>query len=76
MDGSTPASAIARILAMGRETFIQESAALREVGDSLGDGFVAAVRALLDCDGRVLVTGSTIAELFEPAIEPRPSQPE
>jgi arabinose-5-phosphate isomerase len=47
----------ARILAMGRETFVQEAEALRAVGDSLGDGFVAAVRALLACDGRVLVTG-------------------
>ena len=47
----------ARILKLGQDTFSQEIAALRTLGDGLGDGFVAAVRALLACDGRVLVTG-------------------
>jgi arabinose-5-phosphate isomerase len=47
----------ARILELGRDTFAQEIDALRGVAASLDDGFVAAVRALLACDGRVLVTG-------------------
>ena len=47
----------ARILALGRETFAQEAAALRRLGADLGPGFPAAVRALLACEDRVLVTG-------------------
>lgn len=47
----------ARILALGRETFAQEVSALEQVGQSLGEGFVAAVRTLLACEDRVLVTG-------------------
>jgi len=47
----------ARILDLGRSTFAQEVAALQRVGEGLDAGFVAAVRALLACEGRVLVTG-------------------
>jgi arabinose-5-phosphate isomerase len=47
----------ARILALGRDTFAQEIAALGEVAGTLGPGFVAAVRALRSCEERVLVTG-------------------
>jgi arabinose-5-phosphate isomerase len=47
----------ARILELGRGTFRQEIEALGAVADSLADGFVAAVRALLACEERVLVTG-------------------
>jgi arabinose-5-phosphate isomerase len=46
-----------RILDLGRETFAQEAASLGAVGGALGEGFVAAVRALLACEDRVLVTG-------------------
>jgi arabinose-5-phosphate isomerase len=47
----------ARILALGQDTFKAEAAALTAVGASLGEGFVQAVRALLRCQDRVLVTG-------------------
>ncbi len=47
----------AGILALGRDTFVQEAAALERLGGALGAGFVAAVRALLACEDRVLVTG-------------------
>ncbi len=47
----------ARILALGRDTFLQEVAALERLAGTLGAGFVAAVRALLACEDRVLVTG-------------------
>lgn len=46
-----------RILQLGRDTFRKELAALDAVADSLGDGFVEAVRVLLRCTDRVLVTG-------------------
>ena len=46
-----------QILKLGRETFEKEINALKTVGDSLDQGFVAAARALLECDDRVLVTG-------------------
>lgn len=45
------------ILALGRATFAQEAAALARVGEGLDAAFAAAVRALLDCRGRVIVTG-------------------
>jgi arabinose-5-phosphate isomerase len=45
------------ILALGTDTFGQEIAALQGVAASLSGGFVAAVRALLACEERVLVTG-------------------
>ena len=47
----------ARILELGRETFTQEIDALRHLGDGLDESFVQAVRVLLACDGRVMVTG-------------------
>lgn len=47
----------AQILRIGRDTFAQEAAALQAVGGSLDRGFVRAVRALLACTDRVLVTG-------------------
>ena len=42
---------------MGREAFQQEAAAIVEVGQGLDAAFVEAVRAILACRGRVLVTG-------------------
>ena len=55
----TPSRSVdaAQILRLGRETFAQEAAALETIGAGLGDSFVQTVRALLDCEGRVLVTG-------------------
>ncbi len=47
----------AAILALGRETFDQEARELAALGGRLGDSYVRAVRALLDCRGLVLVTG-------------------
>lgn len=47
----------ASILALGKETFVQEAETLSAVGESLDDNFVAAVRLLFDCRGRVLTTG-------------------
>ena len=45
------------LIAMGRETFELEAAALAEVGASLNAEFAGAVRALFESNGRVLVTG-------------------
>ncbi len=45
------------ILALGSDTFAEEISALKGVAASLSAGFVAAVRALLGCEERVLVTG-------------------
>lgn len=45
------------ILRLGQDTFSQEAETLREVGRSLDASFVAAVRKLLACEGRVLTTG-------------------
>lgn len=47
----------ARILELGRGTFREEIAALEHVAEELGHGYVAAVRALLACEERVLVAG-------------------
>lgn len=47
----------AAILAMGKETFAREAATIAEVGQALGDAFVQSVRTILECRGRVLVTG-------------------
>ncbi len=46
-----------QVLAIGRRTFEQEAAAAAAVGETLGEAFVAAVRAILGCRGRVLLTG-------------------
>ncbi len=46
-----------RILAAGRRTFAQEAEAVAGVGAALGPQFVQAVRAILACRGRVLLTG-------------------
>lgn len=45
------------IVAMGRETLSQESAALAALGEGLDDAFATAVRMIHDCRGRVLLTG-------------------
>lgn len=45
------------ILALGRAAIHQEADTLHRVADSLNEAFVAAVRALFNCTGRVLTTG-------------------
>lgn len=47
----------AQLLAAGRDTFAQEAAAVSAVGRQLDGAFVAAVRAILACRGRVVLTG-------------------
>jgi arabinose-5-phosphate isomerase len=46
-----------RLLALARQTFDIEAAALLGLKQRQGDSFVAAVRAALDCRGRVVVMG-------------------
>lgn len=45
------------ILSLAREVLATESAALEALAGRLGEDFVRAVRALLACKGRVVVTG-------------------
>lgn len=45
------------ILALAREVLLIESDAVRSLTSRLGDDFVRAVNALLECKGRVVVTG-------------------
>jgi len=45
------------LIRMGQETFAQEAAVLKGVGESLDGEFARAVRALFENEGRVLVTG-------------------
>lgn len=45
------------ILEIGRRTFAQESAALSRLADLLDPAFERAVRAIKDCEGRVVITG-------------------
>ena len=47
----------ARALALARETFTIEAAALQTVRDRLDDSFARAVKAMLDTRGRVVVMG-------------------
>ncbi len=47
----------AEITAIGRGVFAQEADALHALGAGLDASFARAVRALLECPGRVLVTG-------------------
>jgi arabinose-5-phosphate isomerase len=46
-----------RALALGRDVLATEAAAIRALSDRLGAAFLAAVRALFDCRGRVVVIG-------------------
>jgi len=47
----------AQVLALGRGAFTQISGEIDAVGGRLDDAFVRAVRTILDCPGRVIVTG-------------------
>jgi arabinose-5-phosphate isomerase len=44
-------------LALARDVLVIEADAIRAAADRLGDGFVAAVRLVLACTGRVVVSG-------------------
>jgi arabinose-5-phosphate isomerase len=46
-----------QLVALGRDVFVEEAAALRAVGERLDARFATAVRWLYACEGRVLVTG-------------------
>ena len=46
-----------RALALGRDVLSTEAAAIRALSDRLGTAFVAAVRLVFDCRGRVVVIG-------------------
>ncbi|HZW75920.1 MAG TPA: KpsF/GutQ family sugar-phosphate isomerase, partial [Caldimonas sp.] len=46
-----------RALALGRDVLATEAAAIRALHGRLGASFLAALRALLDCRGRVVVIG-------------------
>ena len=46
-----------RVIAMGRRTLEIETAALSALSSQLDDGFVATVRRILACPGRVVVMG-------------------
>ena len=46
-----------RALALGRDVLATEAAAIRALHERLGASFLAAVGALLDCRGRVVVLG-------------------
>lgn len=45
------------LLATGRRVLSAESKALSVMAEHLGDAFVKAVRMLMDCNGRVVITG-------------------
>lgn len=46
-----------RALALGRDVLATEAAAITALSERLGTPFLAAARALLECRGRVVVTG-------------------
>ncbi|MFO7746793.1 MAG: KpsF/GutQ family sugar-phosphate isomerase [Orrella sp.] len=53
---ASPTSSAA-ILSAGKQTLALEAQALQILGEHLDEAFVAAVRVLLDCQGRVVVCG-------------------
>ncbi len=57
MAGSASAPDPARLLATGRRVIATEAAALGQLGESLGEAFVAAVELMLAARGRVIVSG-------------------
>ena len=75
-----------QLLASARLVLIAESAALTELASTLGDVFVEAVRLLVDCKGRVVVSGmgksghvarkmaSTLASTGTPALFVHPGE--
>ncbi|MBL4929668.1 KpsF/GutQ family sugar-phosphate isomerase [Fuscibacter oryzae] len=57
MTSSTTDFLVTDFLATGRRVIAREAEALTVLGDSLGDGFGAAVRLILSAEGRVIVSG-------------------
>ena len=53
----TPGFDTQRVLALATQTFEIEARALSALAKRQGDGFVRAVRAMLECKGRVIVMG-------------------
>ncbi|HSB98670.1 MAG TPA: KpsF/GutQ family sugar-phosphate isomerase [Burkholderiaceae bacterium] len=53
----TPGFDTQRVLALATQTFEIEARALSALATRQGDGFVRAVRAMLECKGRVIVMG-------------------
>ena len=53
----TPGFDTQRVLALATQTFEIEARALSALATRQGDGFVRAVRAMLECEGRVIVMG-------------------
>jgi arabinose-5-phosphate isomerase len=53
----TEAIEATELLSMGRHVLRTEAAAVATLSDRLDESFVAAVRAILDCHGRVVVSG-------------------
>ena len=53
----TPSFDAQRVLALAAQTFEIEAHALAALAARQGDGFVRAVRAMLECKGRVIVMG-------------------
>lgn len=45
------------ILKRGKETILQEAENIRNMADSLGDEFLNVVKLILECDGKVVLTG-------------------
>lgn len=45
------------LLALGRDVLLTEADAVRSLADRLGASFIAAVQLILDCKGRVVVSG-------------------
>ena len=46
-----------QVLSYGREVLSQESQAIKEAGDRLGQSFFQAVNLLFTCKGKVVTTG-------------------
>lgn len=47
----------AKLIAIGKRVIADEAAALKTLGDSLGDGFAQAIDLILNAKGRVIVSG-------------------
>ena len=60
---AAPDAVTEAILARGRAVLEVEAAAIGDACSRLGDAFVGAVQAILDCKGRVCVTGIGKAEI-------------
>ena len=57
MTYSSPHFSLEQTLASAQRTFMTEIAALSDLADRLGDDFYAATQSILQCKGRIVVTG-------------------